>query len=307
MLDYFAQHARRGFTRPFYRDLCSALTELDVACPGISTELIHRLSAISGHGEPQFDQLLQVLAEIHVLRGVAERAAAHGFEFNHEPGNAGSKNPECEVAIGSDWLAIEVKCPSLTKFRRQRAAASEQLLARLPKPFVKPGTLRPRDNPVKDFLLSSDDKFREYSEYRADARHVLAVVWDDFIQEPVSALLNPGSGLLTPSSFAKDENREPLTFRHVDAVLLIRHLHELSAATREEPFVGAMSTFDYHGIAFPPKVLIPCPGGRPLAVEMAQCLGAVPLEAVEHFAEYRSPDLIWWIDSDAPEGSRDEN
>jgi hypothetical protein len=46
---------------------------------------------------------------------------------------------------------------------------------------------------------------------------MLVVVCDDFIYEPITALVHPISVLLTESSFAKDAIGSPLTFPNVDA------------------------------------------------------------------------------------------
>jgi hypothetical protein len=85
------------------------------------------------------------------------------------------------------------------------------------------GITLPRDNPVKDFLVDADAKFKAFKS-KADCTTVLVIVWDDFIYEPITALAHPKSGLLTANSFAKDANGSPMKFPNVDAVVLVRHL-----------------------------------------------------------------------------------
>jgi hypothetical protein len=50
--------------------------------------------------------------------------------------------------------------------------------------------LLPRDNPVKDFLLSADAKFAAFKAQHLTFTSALVIVWDDFIQEPRTCTLS---------------------------------------------------------------------------------------------------------------------
>jgi hypothetical protein len=52
----------------------------------------------------------------------------------------------------------------------------------------------PRDNPVKDFLVSADAKFEHFKETDANFIGVLVIIWDDFIYEPISSLISESAG-----------------------------------------------------------------------------------------------------------------
>ena len=64
------------------------------------------------------------------------------------------------------------------------------------------------------------------------------IIWDDFINEPISALTNPNSGLLTQNSFYKDS-----TFSNVDGVIILRHLHHLKHLF----YFGELLPYNPHG------------------------------------------------------------
>lgn len=82
----------------------------------------------------------------------------------------------------------------------------------------------PRDNPIKDFLISANEKFRIFKQSNAAFLSTLVIVWDDFIYEPISAISPPQAGLFTENSFAKDDDGNPLKFEYVDCVIITRHL-----------------------------------------------------------------------------------
>ena len=178
-----------------------------------------------------------------------------------------------------------------------RAKNPLQLTARLPKTAerLEGDRTLPRDNPVKDFLLSADAKFADYESYRAEALRVLVIVWDDFCNEPIAALLNENAGLLTPNSFCRDPSDAPVTFPNVDGIIVIRHQHQLLHSTRCEPLIDDLEdAFGYHHDGFPPKAFITVPGGRPVPDSVLRALNAVPLSECMG-AEYRPTDLVMWF------------
>jgi hypothetical protein len=82
----------------------------------------------------------------------------------------------------------------------------------------------PRDNPILDFLHDGERKFAAFKE-EGSTTSLLVVVWDDHIYERISTLVNEGSGLLTPDSFARQTDRTAETFSNVDHVIPIRHMN----------------------------------------------------------------------------------
>lgn len=153
----------------------------------------------------------------------------------------------------------------------------------------------PRDNPVKDFLISANEKFTAYEELRPDAVRILTVVWDDHVQEVLAALLNPMSGLLTENSFHKDPNGEAVRFPMVDAILLCRYQIQLHALMRDQPLIDNELPFGYHHYEFPPKALIQNPHGRRFPPELLHPLNATRIDDCLG-AEY-SPniDIVMWV------------
>lgn len=95
----------------------------------------------------------------------------------------------------------------------------------------------PRDNPVKDFLISADEKFRNFKR-EGNFYSVLFIIWDDFIYEPISAFLAKPAGLFLEDSFARDGAGKALRFKNVDAVFLDRQLTQFMNSAGD-PFLGA--------------------------------------------------------------------
>jgi hypothetical protein len=155
----------------------------------------------------------------------------------------------------------------------------------------------PRDNPVKDFLVSANDKFAPFKISNPDFVGVLVIVWDDFVVEPISALLSEMSGLFTNNSFHKDAAGLPARFENVDGVVLLRHLHQIYHATRDEPLTdGCRHALDYgQAGVFPFKVLVPNPNGRLVPDSLQRCLQTcAPSETLG--SEYVPQDMIFWFD-----------
>ena len=297
MLCWFASEAKAGRIYPFTAGLLNALTVVEDAAPGYAHEMLKRIASVPGTGEEQYEALLQSCAEVYVTRGAAERADADKdgkLLFGHEPGDGGQKNPELECCAGGVWFAVEAKTPKLIAFRRKQSEDSVQLLARLPYTPEKTKVTLPRDNPVKDFLTSSEAKFTVYAKRRPDAFRILTVVWDDYVNEPISALLSPMSGLLTAQSFFKDASRAPVSFSYVDAVVICRYQHQIQRATRTQPLLeGETMPLQYRRDGFPFKAFVPVPGGRKLPDSLLDVLNAVPLHPMLG-AEYMPSELVMW-------------
>lgn len=299
MLCYFAANAALGRVLPFLAGLVQTLTEIDSAIPGYANEILDRIALIKGTGVAQYEAILQILAEVYVTQGIvsaADRDDCGKPQVVHEPGERGQKNPECEAFIAGRWCAVEVKAPKLIEYGRHRATNPWQVTARLPREvtdqFQK--TL-PRDNPVKDFLVSADSKFAAYEMHRNDALRILVIVWDDFCNEPISALISPVSGLLTQKSFHRDASDNAVTYKHIDGIIVVRHQHQIIRATRCEPLAdNVVDAMKYHHNGFPAKTFIAVPGGRAIPDEVLTALNTVPQSKLMG-AENQPAEMIMWI------------
>lgn len=162
----------------------------------------------------------------------------------------------------------------------------------------------PRDNPVKDFLISADTKFAAFGADDRDFYGLLVVVWDDFIYEPITALIHPASGLLTENSFARTDDGHPLKFEHIDAILLVSHLQYLKWALAEDgntrPFHLSDQSFRWNVDPARPAAYLETPHGRPMPQDVQSLLEARPLDAIPG-AEYRPSDWINWINTRGPD------
>ena len=298
MLCFFAANAAKGNILPFTTSLLSSLSKIDDASPGYAREMVGRIAAIRETGEGQYEALLEILAEIYVTAGAVEKADREEGKalFRHEPGPRGMKNPEFEVRFNGHWCAIEVKTPRLIQHGRKRGSNPWQIAVRLPKETTAnlEATL-PRDNPVKDFLISAEEKFTAYEAHRGGALRILVIVWDDFCNEPIAALTSSVSGLLTERSFLRAKDDTAITFTHVDGIVVIRHQHQIIRATRGEPLIdGVTDSLHYRHEGFPPKAFIAAQGGRAMPEQVMDALNAVPLANCIG-AEYHPVELIMWL------------
>ena len=298
MLSYFSYSLARGDELPFTSALIGALDKVDSFAPGYSNEMLSRIAAIENIGESQYESILSILAEIYVTSGLCEKADVEDgyLQFKHEPAVGHQKNPEFEVRVNGQWCAIEVKTPCLIQHGRLRANNDWQVGIRLPSgglPFEN--VTQPRDNPVKDFLISAEQKFAAYEIYRPEAIRILAIIWDDFSNEPIAALTSPESGLLTTQSFHRDDQGNAVRYSHIDGVLVIRHKHQLVRATRCKPLAdGVEHAFQYHHNGFPPKAYIECHGGRIPTPDLMSALNARPIAECSG-ADFNPAEIIMWI------------
>lgn len=225
-----------------------------------------------------------------------------------EPVAGGAKaNPEVVIRIdGVGALGVEVKAANLSAHVKHRLSNIWQLNARnaiSPKSLGASVTL-PRDNPVKDFLVSADKKFAGFRATDPDFRSVLVIVWDDFVNEPLSALASPASGLFTPNSFHRADGRV-VEFPNVDAVLLVRHQHQVVEGLAGRPLVDDRAHLLDYGRpgGFPPHALVTNPAGHLVPTEFLSALHAVPVEELNAAAEYNPGEIVMWVDTaDGTEG-----
>ena len=303
---HFSMLHAAGWEHPLAAAVIDALVDCDKAMPGYAESFITRLAAVGGKEKflPHYEQLIQQLAELHVVRQVVSFDWPGGAHFVVEPTPKGSKkNPEITVEHDGSVYGIEVKAPALIEHINARGRNTTQVPARvfsadtLDELKHPDETLTlPRDNPVKDFLISADAKFRPFKEEVKDFIGVLVIVWDDHVYEPISSLLHEASGLFTSKSFHKDGTGRPVTYAHVDGVFLVRHLHQLISATRDEMLIdGCKHPLDYGADGeYPFKVFVQNPNGTAVPVIIQRCLQGL-LPSAEMGAEYMPKDLVWWF------------
>lgn len=300
MLCFFANNMAQGREFPFATALFEALDKVESLVPGYANEMISRIAAIENTGEDQYESILSILAEIYVTAGLCVRADVdEGVpQFTHEPALGQQKNPEFEVRVCAQWCAIEVKTPRLIQHGRLRANNPWQVGVRLPSGALPFGDVTlPRDNPIKDFLVSAEEKFAAYENYRPGSIRILAILWDDFSNEPVAALTSPVSGLLTAESFHRDAQGNAIRYPHIDGIIVIRHQHQLMRSTRCEPLIdGLTDAFQYHHDGFPPKMFIRGHGGRAPSPELMLAMNALPIEECRG-AEMHPAEVIMWFNT----------
>lgn len=279
----------------------TALDKVDQVMPGYADAMLTRLEGMGGREKNMDDYaaIIQWLAELVVMFHLARHTWPDAPIFEMEPRVAGSKkNPEAVIRVpGVGSLGVEVKAPKLEKHRLDRGSAPWQMVERgsIDPASLEGGVTLPRDNPIKDFLISADAKFAGFRDAYEDFRSVLVIVADDYVNEPLSALLSPASGLLTPNSFHKDEAGNIVTYPNVDAIVIVRHQHQFRLGMANESAVDQRKHFlDYGGRDdFPPHVVIPNPTGQALRPEWLEALGAWPLEALNG-AEYNPGGVVMW-------------
>ncbi|ALO91257.1 hypothetical protein SHL15_0041 [Streptomyces hygroscopicus subsp. limoneus] len=277
-----------------------ALAAGDAVMPGFAAEQLKRLESFGGLEKNlgHYQQILAWYCEVLVVAHLATYPWPAPVRFEMEPTAGDAKvNPEIVVKLdGIGALGVEVKAPDLRTHLKHRASNPWQLNART---GVSPASLGgavtlPRDNPVKDFLVSADSKFAGFRR-DPDFRSVLVIVWDDFVNEPLTALTSPASGLFTPNSFHRVDGG-PVSYPNVDAVLLIRHQHQVVEGLAGRPLADDRTHLLDYGLpgSFPPHALVTNPAGRLLPTEFLSALHAVFVKTLNTAAEYNPGEVVLW-------------
>lgn len=287
---------------PFLSPMVEALLSCDAVIPGFATRFFDEIATIGGRekDEGQYEQLLQRLAELFVIRRAVTFEWPGGATFAWEPTPSGSrKNPELTVTTAGRIVGIEVKAPALFKHRKLRQSqpvqlpARGQLLGSRVVPTAEHVTM-PRDNVLKDFLLSAESKFAPFRTADPAFIGILVVVWDEHAYEAVSPLMNGQSGLFTPNSFARDANGHVLRFESVNSVVITRRLHEFmnAAAGQRRPLTGGVNYLDFEGAA--PNAFLANPHGGQVSPIVYDCLLALPFGHPMLGSEFVASDIVWW-------------
>ena len=294
-----------GIEHPFARSIIDACLIIEQKIPNYAFKIIDRMASLHGKEKDlgHYEQLMQILAELLVVSHLALEFPREKFLDEPTIGSS-KKNPELIIEIDSYMIGVEVKAPSLLEHQKRRSTQEIQLPSRSRIRQIVLDSLRetediilPRDNPIKDFLISSNEKFKEFKKNIKNFYGILIIVWDDYIYEPISSLVNKESGLLTKNSFAK-ENGEPLKFPNIDAVIIIRHLHQFQLSAGDQELIyGKVDMMDYGQKGeFPFKVIIPVPGGQILPNKIIEAFQAIDFREASGFgAEYRPQEYIMWF------------
>jgi hypothetical protein len=273
--------------------MTSALALIDGRMPGSAVRIIDRIGSIAGENRNQnnYDQLYQVLGEIDVLQRVCALPWDNDAMFEYEPVvAAGGSNPEIIVASRGRVSAIEVKAPVLRHYRNNMRPGW-QATARIYDPGnVEIATL-PRDNPIKDALVSADRKFADLRTKRPDSVCILIIVWDELMNEPIASLVHPASGLFTPNTF----DPEKRAFADIDAVLILPHARQLIEGPGNRRFVDGNATFAWVEFPFRPYILNPNSSRPDVVAELQEVFEADDQRGLLG-AEYNAPDAVLWID-----------
>lgn len=267
---------------------------------GLGKNYVDRLAAIRdrNRNETDYQGILQVLAEILCVRQIFSCLWPEWPTFEYEPAGRTGKQPELLARTGVERLIFEVKAPSLLDHARQRARNPWQVPGRmLPREEIErlaggEAITLPRDNPIKDFLISAEAKFADFPQ--EPGANVLIIVWDDHIYEPITTLVNPRSGLLTENSYYKDNSDRVVRFPHIDGVIAVRHLENFVEGLAERSLPGRAHAFDFGGPDALPNVFFPTPWGRPIPRFILDGFRAIDYrdDHLQRMAEYRPQEVV---------------
>lgn len=300
--NYHFSFYRTGWEHPLAKAIIDSIYIIGQKVPGADKDFIKKLSSISGSelNLDHYEQIMQVLSEILVITQVVTFEWNENVEFEYEPKIGDSKkNPEINIKLGSKIIGLEVKSPNLVEHRKNRSKNPFQLVSRNPSiEYLPKGSITfPRDNPIKDFLISADKKFTSFKKHYPSYIGILHIVWDDYINEPISALINEPKGLFKSESFAKNSKKETLKFENVDFVVLSRHRYQLHQMAAGHVFTYPIEhPLDYgKRDHFPFKVLIQNPYSNvELSKDIIDCF-QVYAPSRKLGAEYSPTDIVtWW-------------
>ena len=303
---WFGYHLKKyiaGKKTNFSSALISALLNIDKYIVGYAKTQIDRMASINGREKylPDYEQLMQICGEIYVINQVVNYFQENAA-YELEPHLAESrKNPELNVSLQKIVIGLEVKVPSLLKYQASRPDFGIQIMARHDglldiETFSKEQVLLPRDNPVKDFLDLANQKFALFKKNAPNYVSILYILWDDFIQEPISALLTKPHGLFRENSFAKDKDNNILKFENVDYIFLDRFITNFQRDVAECPLLDGKGNFLQYGSSrnLPIPFMIN-PFTHPLQnEEIIECLQGVPIDDCLG-AEYEPLDFIFFM------------
>lgn len=303
--EWLSVHFAAGAVTAFGARLLEALAVIDARQPGAGIRFVEELAVIRyvpTDDDPAawragFEQLVQKLGEILVARTLFEAHWPEGTRFVLEPTNpvTGAK-PEILIDTPAHQWLFEVKCPAFIDYQDRRAANGRQLPVRGllgDVPGMRDGTTLPRDNVLKDFLVSAERKFRDFSDKPRTG--LLVVLWDGYIFEITSALSHAEAGLLTAKSWHRHDGT-PVAFDAVEGVIVLNHLEVIKVAAQEKWEARQDDPFRIETVGQPPNVWCPNLGRGALDPDIAQLFNAHSLDEVALAADYAPQDFVMWID-----------
>ena len=305
-LSYHFSPYKKGYEHFLCASIVDSYTRIESVMPGYTEEFSKKLSSFSNREkyQPHYEQIIQLLAELYVINHLAT-IKFPSASFLHEPTASDSnRNPEVGIILNDKEIYVEVKCREYIPHHNDRGHTSIEVPSRMDgikevaESILKNGEhiVYPRDNTIKDFLISANDKFRGFKNDSSKSITVLVIVWDDCIYEPISSLLNSSSGLLTDNSFYKNGG-EAAKFENVDAILLVRQSHHIVRATRDQfPVDGLKHPLDWGAKNMVlPKAYIPVNTNDKVDEYLCQILEAHNISELTHVAEYRPQELVFHV------------
>ena len=240
--NYHFSHIQILCGNQFSHSVINCCYESEQKMEGYAANFIKKLASYCNSEKDMnhYDQLLQHVAELVVVSHLA-RTLNESWIFQEEPKNGASKkNPEISISNGELTILVEVKSPRFFEFQRKRKETGIQLPSRIENGFKDiiedvhdTKASLPRDNIVKDFLISANNKFKSFKEADTNVLSVLVIVWDDYIYEPISSLTNDFTGLITDNSYHTNSDSHPIKFENIDNIVLLRNMTQIVNATRD--------------------------------------------------------------------------
>jgi hypothetical protein len=300
---WFNYHAQQR--TPFMVSVALACTRLARISADAPRRMLRELAAIGGRdrNRDDYNQLIQKLSEILVMQEICGIAWPDQTSVEIESSAPGSpRQVDCVVRLlDGHVFGFEVKAPAYLDHRDLRGQGGMQFPVRGPSGSLDlvrradENVILPRDNTIRDFLRSANQKFAAFKAAGAFTG-ILVIVWDDFIYEAISPLVHERMGLLTSNSYSRD-GEGPELYSNVDAVILLRHLTYFEVAAAE----GALPDQREHGMHLGgegalPNVVVPIPGGRQVPDFITAAFNAVSYddEVLSTVADYRANDLVMW-------------
>lgn len=293
----FGRYAQENYAHPFAYTVVKALIDIEKKIPGYYKKYIDNIASINGDEANihDYDQLMQLISELYVLNRCADFFAEDEFTFYDEPTLWGSnKNPEFYIESEDFKLAVEVKAPSSVNMRPSLGGKT-QILSRIGNVQKDQEKVLPFDNRVKDFLISAESKFKPIKETDPKVKTLLLINWDDFVHEVITFLVGD-TGLLTNSSFYKDENGQVIKFDNIDYIVVDRQLAQFKKCAGDQTLLyDKDNMFDFgKNFEYPPKVVFNlCNEKNDVITNCFQIQDYNEVKKVD--SDYNEHALIVWI------------
>ena len=305
-LGYHFSHYKNGYEHELASSIVNCSLNVENRIKGFAEKFSDKLASLANsHMNTQhYEQIIQLLAELLVFNHLSN-VFSQEAEFLLEPIIVkNGKNPELGIKTNDRELYVEVKCREYIYQTNKRAKAVIELPTRISGfPEVAKNLTKgeeeivyPRDNVVKDFLISANSKFKDFKIRNPNALTALVIVWDDYIYEVISSLLSGSSGLLTENSYYRDDDGRPVKFEYINSIILIRHSHHIVRATRDESLSENLS----HPLEWPnldddlPKAYVPVNTSPDIDDYLCQLFQACHIEGLSQVAaDYRPQDIVF--------------